>query len=275
MDAAVGHNRRMWRAAVAVIVTACGAPSEPVRAVDHGSHPTLASDADMYNTRIVSLRTSLGRAVIDLEARGVDRVITSASMRCTLAGNSRAIDGAALEAVVSAFDRYPSEVLQAASIEHVALCRRIDGQPDIAGSADLHARRMMINLDPFANKHYDVFGAVTAEDIVHHELYHLLESQLMPEVMTDDPAWPAFGYTGAFQQKQPGFVNTYATTAAVEDRASVFEYVMARPDELCELARSDEVLRKKVGIVWHRAAQATGDAFLRARAACVDWIDPR
>ena len=48
---------------------------------------------------------------------------------------------------------------------------------------------------------------------------------------------------------------------------------MAHPDELCDLAKTDEVLRTKTKMIWSRIADAVGtDSFMRAAAPCVDWI---
>jgi hypothetical protein len=99
----------------------------------------------------------------------------------------------------------------------------------------------------------------------------------MPDQVDDDPEWRqqnpfGFEYLGV-AAKQAGFVDSYAATNAVEDRASVYQYMMARPDELCEIAQKDPIVRTKSTIIWHRVAAVAGDGFLRARASCIDWID--
>jgi hypothetical protein len=254
--------------------------------------PSLRSDADMYIDQIVALRTTLGRAGIALEARGVVRAVASPSCgdgpshgncaRCELGADISTIDGAKLEAITAAFDRYPTDVLAAAHIDRVALCRRIDyDADDPAGLDDSENRRIFISLEPFAGTPYDPFANLTIEDIVHHEYFHQLEFTTMPSFAEADPAWdllnPAdFHYTNGnptSATRPDGFVDPYATKNAQEDRASVFEYVMARPDELCELAHHDEVVRAKVALIWERVSSVTDAKYLRARAACVDWID--
>ncbi len=241
----------------------------------------------MYNSRIVALRTTLGRAAIGLETLGIARVVQSngcdqpapprgSCVRCELAGRIRDLDGATFDAVATAFTRYPASALESADIAHVALCRHIQhDSPNTAGTADLEARRLMISLEPFGRV-YDSLGHFTAEDIVHHELFHLLESARMASIIADDTEWSSHN-PGGFEYGDPppktGFVDSYAATDAVEDRASVFQYLMARPDELCELAQSDPIVRVKTEIIWHRVAAVAGDEFLRARASCVDWID--
>ena len=58
----------------------------------------------------------------------------------------------------------------------------------------------------------------------------------------------------------------------MEDRASVFQWIMSRPDALCALAADDPVLREKVTLLWNRVAALDGDQFLHRRAPCVNWV---
>ncbi len=283
---AIVHDRRM-RLVVALVLVGCTPPPGP-----HvpEPHPTLETRAEMYNSRIVALRTALGRAGIELEARGIDHAIATPEcataehsgglcVKCELAGDTRKLDGTALEAITAAFDRYPTDVLSTAKIERVALCTHIDhDSPDTAGTADLEGRRIMISLEPFAGRpYYDALGEFTVEDIVHHEYFHLLESATMSAAIAGDPSWErrnpegfTYGNPRQYSARPLGFVDLYATSDAVEDRASVFQYLMARPDELCELMHNDAVIREKTRVIWDRITAVTGDAFLRARAGCVD-----
>jgi hypothetical protein len=55
----------------------------------------------------------------------------------------------------------------------------------------------------------------------------------------------------------------------MEDRASTFEYLMVRPDELCEFAAQDAVLARKVRLLWQRPRQVDGADRLGITAPCV------
>jgi hypothetical protein len=270
----------------------CGPPH--LAPVPLPAFPPPEPPAPAYGSRIVALRTTLGRAGIRLDTRGVDVMLRSSGCddaalqsgcsKCDLAGESDPLDGAALEAITTSFDRYPTSFLAAADIKDVALCRSIDYEPHEdrhpAGTVDLHAHRLLISVEYFIEKAYSPDGAFTAEDIVHHELFHLIDYELMHEVWPDDPEWRLQNPV-TFEYRKPnaetvrpeGFVNVYATTNEMEDRASVFEYLMARPADLCALAKEDAFLRAKTRLVWWRTAEVVGDAFLRQRATCVDWID--
>jgi hypothetical protein len=249
-----------------------------------------------YNSRVVALRTTLGRAAIRLEMRGeVEEVKTpgcysrsefSGCAVCELVGEDDPLDGAVLESLVTAFDRYPSDVLEATHVDKVALCKDIvyrdPAGKKVAGTIDVEERRLLISLKAFFNHDYEWASQwYTTEHIVHHELFHLFEHERMRTEFDDDPEWrlmnpPGFVYTNAAQETRPaGFVNEYATTNEVEDRASVFEMIMSTPDELCAIAKDDEVVRTKVELVWRRAAALVGDSFMRVRAPCVDWIEDR
>jgi hypothetical protein len=97
----------------------------------------------------------------------------------------------------------------------------------------------------------------------------------MGGVYGDDPEWRlqnplGFVYDAAGEQapRRPGFINPYASTNEIEDRASIYQYLMARPDELCEVAAGDDIVRAKTRLVWSRIAAVVDTTFLRDRAAC-------
>ena len=119
-----GGVRALWLAGV-IVASGCGVPPpvqsvfptlEPSSPPVRRRHTSTTSDdltGDVargrffaapaaYNSRVVALRTSLGRAAISLELAGRRTVIQTAScdrdpqecVRCELAGESDALDGA-------------------------------------------------------------------------------------------------------------------------------------------------------------------------------------
>lgn len=279
-----------------VLVAACGMPPPPP--LKPPEFPTL-EPGETYHTRIANLRTTLGRAGIALRVAGQDaafatgdcdstspRRASGGCARCELAGEQTAIDGAVIEATTRAFARYPTHVLVASKIAHVAVCREIiHAKAQIehpAGLADVHGHGLLLSVSYFIDQGvYRSGAAFTVDDIAHHEMFHLLEHELMRSDMYDDSEWNlhnplGFQYAVAnkTEPRREGFVNSYAMTAAIEDKASVYEFVMAHSAELCELAKTDETLRIKTRIVWRRVLRAVGtDQFMRAAAPCVDWLD--
>lgn len=260
-------------------------PAEP-------SWPTLEPAGASYNSRVVALRTTLGRAAIGLELRGSRTEIRTSTctdeaarreqvgcVRCELAGESDALDEQALDALRVAFDRYPASFLVASHIEHVALCRHIEYEDIVrefgtAGTVDYLQRRLFISVESFLGRAYDGHADFTVEDIVHHELFHLIEFEHMRDEMSD-PEWRlenplGFEYRGMApgDTRPAGFVNAYAATNEIEDRASTFQYLMARPAELCELAATDAAVKAKAKLIWSRVARLDGDSWLRARSLC-------
>jgi len=276
---------------IALLVVAIAGCTAPPRWVPvEPRFPVVAT----YTSTMVDVRSTLGRALIGVETQGIDRELRTAPCgepsapqgscaHCELAAATDAIDLATLDAIRTAIDRYPTSVLEASKIQHVALCRTLYEEPHnpLAGTVDLANHRMLVSLEAFVGKPYDPTRAVTADAIVHHELYHLLEWEVMHDIMIDDVAWRAqnpagFAYHKPAQgeTRQFGFVDTYASTNDLEDRASVFELLMARPDDLCAIAKDDPIVRAKTSLLWGRLAIAVGDDFLRRRASCVTWIEP-
>lgn len=264
--------------------------------------PTLER-GDTYNTRVANLRTTLARADITLRLAGADETFEtsscgldrdsvgfSACVRCELAGERTPIDGAVIEAATQAFARYPTSALAVAGIDHVAVCSEIvytkpEEVDHPAGVADPRSRGLLLSVKHFlAQSSYHRTGDFTVDDIVHHEVYHLIENAHSPRLMSEDLEWEAlnptaFHYAAALytEPRQAGFVSSYAMTHVAEDKASVYGYLMAHPDELCELARTDQILRSKIAIIWRRAKAIMGtDSVMRAAAPCVTvagWIE--
>lgn len=263
--------------------------------------PTL-SPGDTYNTRMADLRTVLARSGISLRVGGVSdsfstcdededpdnalRRIFGYCVRCELANQATPVDGAVIEAATKVFREYPAAVLAAHHIDHVAMCNEIiyakpDETQHPAGLADPTNRGLLISVSEFLDRTYSTHSDFNMSNIVHHELFHLLEYERMPADARDDPEWRLFNPLGfeydahpAATQRPAGFVNAYATTNASEDRASTYEFLMSHPDALCDIARTDETVRIKTKIIWRRVLRAVGtDTFIRAAAPCVDWLD--
>lgn len=278
----------MRSALLIVAIVGCTAPLRRVPVEPR--FPVVAT----YTQTMVDVRSTLGRALIGVETEGIDRelrtapcddpdALRSSCAHCELAAATDAIDLPTLDAIRAAIDRYPTRVLEASKIEHVALCRTLYEEPHsvLAGTVDLANHRMLVSLESFVGKPYDPARSTTVDDIVHHELYHLLEWEVMHDIMIDDVAWRAqnpvgFAYhkPAAGETRSFGFVNTYAATNDYEDRASVFELLMGRPDQLCAIAKDDPIVRAKTSLLWERLAIVVGDDFLRRRASCVTWIEP-
>ncbi len=280
--------------AIAVVLGACAVPLP--RSVLPSSFPSLqAPPVVTFESSIRALRSSLARAAIEIQVLEGDagRVIRTSPCasteqlgcaRCELVGRDDDLDPEVLVAIVTAFERHPRSLFEAGRIEHVALCRSLSYEDDasrarrqLAGTVDLEARSLLLSLEAFAGRAYNPGASFTIEDTVHHELFHLLEHAITPRQMADDPEWRAlnalgFHYGGSEQAGVPGFVNPYATRSELEDRASVFQYLLARPDELCTLAEADPIIAEKALVVWHRVVAATGDAFLRVRAGCLQRV---
>jgi len=279
-----------WGSVPVALAIGCGAASpvaEPQR------EPAGLIDGETYAARIAGLRATLARnhveidtdPVIDTCDRHHDRA-RSRCVRCEVASraNTGGVDPSLIDAVAIAFAAYPPSLLAAAKLEHVALCRtiRIQGEPDErapAGVAIIEQQRLLISVEQFVD------GAALYEhfsigQVVHHEVFHLFDHATSGEGATTDRAWeainpPGFAYQDpavVVEQRPAGFVNRYATTNAVEDRATVFEYLLGQPTELCEIANVDPVVAAKTKLVWKRVARVTGTKLLRQHAPCVESI---
>lgn len=271
----------MRRDAVAIaLLVGCGGP------VPRATEPADRIAPDTFAWKLAGLRATLARSDVALEDGDVVRTCeglheAGACVRCEVAthADTSGLDPEMIDGAAIAFARYPTAVLAAARLERVALCRRIryegdDPERGPAGVADLAGRRVLVSIEHFAGTPHR-YAVFTIEEVVHHEVFHLLDHATQGERALDDREWralnpPAFSYRDpAIDGERPaGFVNTYATTNELEDRASVFEYLMGHPSWLCEIAAADPIVAKKATLVWRRVARVTGEAFLERHAAC-------
>jgi hypothetical protein len=265
-----------------VVVGACG----PVARAP--ALPELAKPVEdaTFLERTAMLRATLVRNAIELDT---DPMIDTClipdekpnCMRCDLATGMDGIDPDLIDRVAIAIASYPETLLAAAEIKSLALCRRIrylaSSEDGPGGVAQTDKQRLMVSVESFMTEDAREWAI---EQIVHHEIFHLFDSvQLGNTLMRSDPDWgelkpPGFEYRDpAVGTSRPnGFVNIYATTDEGEDRASTYEYLITRADELCGLAKTDPILEAKVEVVWRRVAAAGGEPFLRKHAPCVSWV---
>jgi hypothetical protein len=273
------------RALASLALAACA----PVPHVDAPTTPTNVSagiDPETFTNRITGLRATLSRSHVELDTASVDTCTSAADhncVRCEVAtsADTTGLDPDLLDGVAITFASYPPGFLTAAHLEHVVLCRRIDygDHPDVrpGGVALAGDHRMLVSIEHFATDHF-AFKDYTIEQIVHHELFHLIDREQLGLDGKGDRTWNALNPSGfAYQDPAPsetkrprGFVNAYATTNEFEDRASVFEYLIGQPDALCAMLPGDPILAAKTKAVWKRIAKiAGGEKFLRAHASCV------
>ncbi len=268
---------------------AVGPPAAPPR------EPTNLIDAATFSTKIAGLRATLARNRVEIDtepvidscaAHAYRDSLRNRCVRCEVAtrANTGGVDPDLIDGVAIAFAMYPPALLAATKLEHVALCRtiRIQGEPEErapAGVAILDQRRVLISVEQFVEG-APLYQDFTIEQVVHHELFHLFDHATSGERAYDDREWHALNPAG-FEYRDPavkeeerpaGFVNTYGTTNELEDRATVFEFLLGQPTRLCEIAHVDRAVAAKTTTVWKRVARITGDKYMSRHAPCVDWI---
>jgi len=257
------------------LVVACGGshtPESPVQVIPED--PT-------FRERTAMLHATLARNGIQLDDEPTIMTCESADAerkctRCDVATGMDGIDPELVDRVALAIASYPDVLLRAARIERFALCRelRYVGEDDgPVGLAELSKRRIMISVGYFNRG--DGRGV---EQVVHHEFFHLFDFATLGGAMADRE-WAALKPRG-FEYRDPatgsppkGFVNAYATTNEIEDRASVYEYMMSAP-ELCTLAARDPVVAAKVKRLGQRLEAVAGKAFVKKHARCAGGPKP-
>ncbi len=268
---------------VLLVLLGCAQPLPPSRLPELAPPPEPPNliDARTYESRVATLRATLARSHIDLDAgpvikacgshHGIDDCFTCEIVRRL---DTSDVDPDMIDAVAIAFAHYPTNVLKAAKLEHVSLCRRIrydhNDAVNPSGLAMADDRRLMISIEQFSNKAHEAYGNYSIEQVVHHELFHMLDHATNGEKVNADREWHALLPAGfAYRDPAPlggirpsGFVNNYATTNELEDRATVYEYMMGQPEELCALAAADPRVAAKARLVRARVARLMGESRL-------------
>jgi hypothetical protein len=169
---------------------------------------------------------------------------------------------------------YPHSFLRVAQVQRIALCHKLEREPStedhIAGLAEGATRRLMVSVGRRDAAHADA--------TLHHEIFHLFDEATAPGGdHRRDPEWErinprSFRYGDPASALQVGFVSDYARTNPAEDKASVFEYMMSFPDELCARAVDDPLLMAKARLLLSRIEAAVPPGlgrFAGRKAACL------
>lgn len=195
-------------------------------------------------------------------AHGIELLTAGAPFSVELAGG--AVRGVAPDAdartaaalvVSEELARYPRELLQAARLRRVLLCRELhEGETAIPSLPNFH-RTLLLDVD--ADREF-------LRRLVHHEVFHFADYADDDQVQRD-PAWArlndhwfVYGSGGRFARDPkssrpsdtlPGFVTSYAQSALEEDKAETFAFFMVDRTWLERRAERDPVIEKKLAAV--------------------------
>jgi hypothetical protein len=248
---------------VALLLSACRTAAPPLTA----EPPPRERAYSESNRRFVA---TLARDGIEVDTEpmistcdGSQSAVSCA--RCEVITAVDEIDPALIDQMAIAFARYPASVRKASGLAHVAFCRAITYEGDTdhnpAGLADPSSHRVFISVEYLRVPR----AGASVESTVHHEVFHLLDYEVLGARKPSAGEWNAlnpagFAYRehGEHRPRAAGFVNAYAASNEHEDRASTFEFLMTRPDELCELAATDRVLARKVQLLRRQLARVEG-----------------
>ena len=113
-------------------------------------------------------------------------------------------------------------------------------------------------------------------------MFHLLDFETQGAQWTADREWYKLNPAGfAYRdpsvdiERRAGFVNGYASTDEMEDRASTFEYLMVRPDDVCAMSAKDPIVARKVALLLQRVSHVEGADKLGVKLPCKLGAAPR
>lgn len=150
---------------------------------------------------------------------------------------------------------YKAGTLEKVGVRDVVLCGRLFlGRHEFGGMALSNRGTVFLTTARYlSNRRY-------ARGAIHHEIFHLIDAH--DGFDDSDLQWERlnangfrYGKGGAYHaddwsalipnESVAGFLNKYARSAAVEDKAEVFEYMMSAPQILTDRMSGDEILSAK------------------------------
>ena len=203
-----------------------------------------------------------GRISLVISPRRIDRRVGADRMTADVATHEDV--AAFLRHLEFEFSVYSPAIIARSGLKRVIVSGRLVlNGVEFGGMTDLDSRTIYFNAEGVAA------NRDSCKQIVHHEMYHLLDKADARDVR--DPRWerlngPDFRYgtRGDAVQlggdgrgydrdgRSPGFPNLYATASKAEDKATVFALMLAEPGALEAQAAFDPVLRAKIAEIRSR-----------------------
>ena len=176
-----------------------------------------------------------------------------------------------LEVLQKELDKYPEGFLQKAGINAIVVCK------------DMFACGFAVPWDNTIYCSYTACNNTYSKQILHHEIYHMIEAKFNADCYYEDPVWIAFNDsefkygkgTECFDPAQSiqgknfypsnGFITDSAKSASWQDKAEVYTGLFVEEISTClhEWISEDEILRNKVnymkGFLLHCCDKMTSD----------------
>jgi hypothetical protein len=165
-----------------------------------------------------------------------------------------------LAALKEALREYPQAALRNSNIRRIVLLKHMQDEGVSTGSLSYYQDYAI---------YFDVVKAsicfTCAVERIHHEIFHFVDwlddgsieedidwMQIIPdgfEYSNNSEAMQADQQVAVLTDELPGFINRYATSAMMEDKAEVFANLMVRYAVIMQMARNDIVLNHKIRLV--------------------------
>lgn len=140
---------------------------------------------------------------------------------------------------------YPPKVWKSGKIEKIYLAREcLRDDVKWGGFAVRDRNALLLDISASANDDW-------LRSAFHHEMFHLLdpiENEDWAKLNVQDFVYQPIARPSqkSKDETRKGFLNAYSRTAAGEDRAEVFAFMISDPKKVAEQAKRDWVLQQKV-----------------------------
>ena len=164
-------------------------------------------------------------------------------------------------------NKYPQDFIKNIDLREVVFVKNISVTQKLNEKTVTHYRAAYPDYPNevlFYDIYYGKFYKPYEREIIHHELYHMVEEEINGSSYYKDPIWASFndpkfkyksGGAQAYEDKldisskpPKGFISTYSTYGLEEDKAEIFANLMIPKlsKKLYSLAAHDPILAKKM-----------------------------
>ena len=147
--------------------------------------------------------------------------------------------------LATAMEMYPAKMWESGKVETIVLSKECLRDGVKWGGFAVHARKALV-LDISQSHNPD-----WQRSVFHHELFHLIdpiENAQWEKLNVQDFAYRPVERPSAISKDQTrkGFLNAYSRSAAGEDRAEIFAFMVSDPKKVAEQSKGDWVLKQKI-----------------------------
>ena len=159
----------------------------------------------------------------------------------------------ALDYIIQGFSRYPLEFVRRMNIRSIFIADNLlDGGGNVERITCDEGSEIFIEISEGPLNKSRIFGWNEKQPFnktFDHEFFHVLDNRLLDKNRRLE--WLGLDESGAYAtdklvENKKGFIDIYAQTSTLEDRASLFSAMMNNSSDVWKRCKTDEIIQRKI-----------------------------